>query len=253
MGRAVHSISRDGDLDAFESFARWFIDFNERNDFPWMLAGASWLGLTIFWRGDWEAARAHVAQSVDFQRQMRYPHTAWSVWSNAVMVAAYTGDGDVAAPLDERAPELPRPGQRNSSGAWGLAFKTIEAAALIGQRQRAASLYPLVLEALDTSTVADFQSIDLLEKAAGTAAGAAGEWDVAEEHFCTALRQAEELPHLIAQPEVRRWYARMLIDRDGSGDRDHARTLLGEAMTRYDERGMPKHVQMAVDLRAAIT
>ncbi len=48
-----------------------------------------------------------------------------------------------------------------------------------------------------------------------------------------------------AQPEVRRWYARMLIDRDGPGDRDKARELLTEAIAMYRKIGMPKHVEMA--------
>ena len=101
MARAVSALSRQGDLEAFERFARWFIDFSVRNDFPWKLAGASWLGLASFWRGGWDDARAHIARSLEFEQQMRHPRTAFSVWSNAVMVKAYTGDGDVGALLDE--------------------------------------------------------------------------------------------------------------------------------------------------------
>ncbi len=59
------------------------------------------------------------------------------------------------------------------------------------------------------------------------------------------MRQAHEIPIVIEQPEVRRWYARMLIDRDGSGDRDKARELLTEAVAMYRKIGMPKHVEMA--------
>ena len=44
---------------------------------------------------------------------------------------------------------------------------------------------------------------------------------------------------------MRRWYARMLIDRDGPGDRDKARELLTEAIAMYRKIGMPKHVEMA--------
>ena len=80
---------------------------------------------------------------------------------------------------------------------------------------------------------------------AGIAAAAAGQWEKAEEHYKTALRQAHELPHKIEQPEVRRWYARMLLDRDAPGDRDRARELLTEAIEMYRRIGMPKHVQMA--------
>jgi hypothetical protein len=66
-----------------------------------------------------------------------------------------------------------------------------------------------------------------------------------EEPYQTALRQAHELPVVVEQPEVRGWYARMLIDRDATGDRDKARELLTEAITMCQRIGMPKHVEMA--------
>jgi len=85
----------------------------------------------------------------------------------------------------------------------------------------------------------------LLETLAGIAAAAGGNWAKAEEHFQTALRRSEELPHVIEQPETRRWYARMLLDRSAPGDREHARQLLIEAIEMYRRIGMPKHVEMA--------
>jgi len=60
-----------------------------------------------------------------------------------------------------------------------------------------------------------------------------------------ALRQAHELPVVVEQPEVRRWYARMLIDRDRPGNRDKARDLPREAIAMYRRIGMPKHIEMA--------
>jgi hypothetical protein len=44
---------------------------------------------------------------------------------------------------------------------------------------------------------------------------------------------------------VRRWYARILIDRDSPGDRDKAHGLLNEAIVSYHKIGMPKHMEMA--------
>ena len=171
MARAMNRLSRQGDLDALEAFARWFIDFSVRSDFPWKMVGASWLGLASFWRGQRDVARSHVARSLEFERQMRHPQTAWSIWSNAVMVKAYTGDGDVGVLLDERASFLPQAGSRNSNGAWGLLLKTVEARVLLGQADAAASLYPLVLEALDTGTVTEFQTMELLQTGARDRSG----------------------------------------------------------------------------------
>ena len=63
-------------------------------------------------------------------------------------------------------------------------------------------------------------------------------WDDAEAHFEHALQQADEMPHRVEQPEVRRWCARMLLDRGDPGDRERARTLLTEARAAYEEIGM---------------
>ena len=40
---------------------------------------------------------------------------------------------------------------------------------------------------------------------------------------------------------MRRWYARMPIDRDACGDRNKARELLMEAVVMYRDTGMPAH------------
>jgi hypothetical protein len=85
---------------------------------------------------------------------------------------------------------------------------------------------------------------------AGIAAAAGALWVEAEEHLETALRQAHEIPVRIGQPEVRRRYAWMLIDRNGPSDRDKARTLLEETIEAYEEIGMPKHVEIAEELLA---
>jgi hypothetical protein len=61
-------------------------------------------------------------------------------------------------------------------------------------------------------------------------------------------RGAEALPHRPGQAHTRRFYAAMLLRRDGNGDRDRARRLLTEAEVLYREMGMPKHLAMAQPL-----
>src|SRR5947208_13973359 len=90
----------------------------------------------------------------------------------------------------------------------------------------------------------------LTDTLAGIAAGAGQNWTQAEEHFRSALRRTEELPHIIEQPEARRFYARMLLDRNAPGDREKARQLLEEALEMYRKIGMPKHIEMAEALLA---
>ena len=64
------------------------------------------------------------------------------------------------------------------------------------------------------------------------------------------LVQAPELPFVREQPEVRRWYARILIDRNGTGDREKARQLLDEAVASYRQIGMPGHVEVSPSSQA---
>jgi hypothetical protein len=140
---------------------------------------------------------------------------------------------------------LPRPGRPNTGGSWTVLFCAVEALAVLGEKAEAAKLYPLMLEGIKTGNF--FRAFDarLLDTLAGIAAGADENWGQAEEHFRTALRRTEELPHIIEQPEVRRFYARMLLDRNAPGDREKARQLLTEAIGMYQQLGMPKHMELA--------
>ncbi|TDI41755.1 MAG: hypothetical protein E2P02_14230 [Acidobacteria bacterium] len=88
------------------------------------------------------------------------------------------------------------------------------------------------------------------ETAAGIAAACGRYWDAAEAHFRIALRYAREFPHKLEEPQIRYWYAKMLIDRNASGDREKARELFSDAITGYRSIGMPLHLEMAKDLAA---
>jgi len=127
-------------------------------------------------------------------------------------------------------------------------FAQIEGFARLGESERAAALYPCVVEALAAGARIRSVSYGFIETVAGIAATAGGDWAKAEEHYQSALSEAQALPHRIEQPEVRRWYADMLLQRDATGDRDKARELLQEAIAKYQELGMPKHVEMAEEL-----
>ena len=140
---------------------------------------------------------------------------------------------------------LPRSGRANTGGSWTVLFCAVEALAVLGEKADAAKLYPMVLEGMETGNLFRGFDMKLLDTLAGISAGCGGKWAEAEEHFRTALRRAEELPHIIEQPEARRWYAWMLLERDAPGDREKARTLLTEAAEMYRRIGMPKHVEMA--------
>ena len=136
-------------------------------------------------------------------------------------------------------------GQANSLASWHLLMRVVEGLAVLGEGEQAAALYPVVLEALKLGAVSSWWAFPLIQRIAGIAAAAGGQWENAEEHYETALRQAHEIPHRLEQPEVRRWYAQMLLERDAPGDREKARRILEEAVAMFRELGMAKHLEMA--------
>ena len=149
---------------------------------------------------------------------------------------------------ETRAPALRRPdkGEACSVGASQFLLTTAAALAVAGETREAARLYLPVVALRETS-----QSLFLMggermvETILGMTAAAAGEWVKAEEHYKTAMKQADELPHRIEQPEARLWYGKMLLSRRAAGDREKAAGLLREALVMYQTMGMPRHVEMA--------
>jgi hypothetical protein len=105
-----------------------------------------------------------------------------------------------------------------------------------------------VVECQKTGSVTAVPDGRLLERVAAIAAAAGRQWEAAEEHFLDALRQADELPHRLEQAETRRFYARMLLERDGPGDRAEAAQMAAEAADLYRRMGMPRHFELAAGL-----
>jgi class 3 adenylate cyclase/tetratricopeptide (TPR) repeat protein len=235
-------------IDEFEKFTRGDLELCRTTGMPWISHSHTWLGLADFWRGSWDEALQHFQEALALEPP---GFSAGTDWAGLFLWKAYTGDGDAAlAMLEERRDGLPRPGRANTMGRWGMLYGVVEGLAVLGERDEAAKLYPQVLEAIDTGALVRWWTHGLNQTTAGIAAACGRQWEKAEEHYETALRQAHELPVVMEQPEVRRWYARMLIDRDGPGDRDKGGALLAEAIAMYREIGMPKHVEMAEALLA---
>jgi class 3 adenylate cyclase/tetratricopeptide (TPR) repeat protein len=242
-GRGLREFMLTGDIDRFEKFARGDLELVRGTSFPWISFSYTFFGLAHFWRG----RRQEMLESFQEAVRLEPPGpTAGVDWAYLFLGRAYAGDKDATlAMLDEQRDNLPRAGEANTCGAWTMLSGVVEGLAVLGEQGEAAKLYPLVLEAIDTGAVIRWLCDRLLQTVAGISAAAGGQWDKAEEHYETALRQAHELPAVIEQPEVRRWYARMLIDRDALGDRQRARRLLTEAIAMYRQIGMPNHQEMA--------
>jgi tetratricopeptide (TPR) repeat protein len=196
------------------------------------------MGVTLLWRGRWPEALECCREAV----RLEPPGVlAGFDWVGLLVVTAYLGDrARTLALLDARRDSLARLGQPNTLGAWSAVLGAVEALVLVGEADEAASLYPVVLESIKTGVITR------------GADGRLGRWEDAEEHYEAALRQAHEVPVVTEQPEVRRWYGRMLHDRNEAGDREKARTLLTEAIEMYQHIGMPKHVDMAEAMLAEV-
>jgi len=241
--RAFRELMLTGDIDAWQESARDGLELARSVGFGWVSNFHMWLGLGHFWRGQWEKALQDFQEAVKMEAAGFYAGAAWGYLS---LFKAYVGDANGALRiLEEKRENLLRPGQVNTMGAWSMLLAAVEGLAVLGEREEAAKLCPLVGGAIDTRALLIEFGVGLLQTVAGMAAAAGRQWEKAEAHYQTALRQAHELPFVIQQPEARRWYARMLIDRDAPGDREKARELLTEAIAMYRRIGMPKHIEMA--------
>jgi len=254
-----------GDIKRYEEFARGDLQLCRRIGTPVISDSYSYVGLAHVWRGRFQEA----VESFREAARLEPPgFLAGLEWGYFFLGKSYGGGRQEAlAMLGEKRGHLPRLGRANTWGAWTMLLAVVEGLAILGESREAGEIYPLVLAAIDTGAVVRWPTYGLLQTVAGMAAAAGGQWEKAEEHYETALRQAHALPVVIAQPEVRRWYARMLIDRARSehpeparpsdrrvegrpsrssgADLEKARQLLTEAIAMYRQIGMPKHQEMA--------
>ena len=230
------------DLDQRDVWVQRVVEICTEAHIPWVTIYETWAVLTSLWRGHWEEARDDAEEVAGREIPGVWTGPAWSA---RFLCECVLGHRDTAlALLDERRDLLPIAAQPNTIGAWTVLFGVVEGLAELGERDAAADLYPVVLDAIETGTLVDFDARRLLQTVAGIAAAAGGNWDAAETHYQTALRQAHEIPFRSEQPEVRRWYAQMLLDRNAPGARDTARMQLGEAVEMYRAIGMPRHLAL---------
>jgi tetratricopeptide (TPR) repeat protein len=200
------------------------------------------LNLVDFLRGNWASALQHAQASCQFEAETSSRGTGVGTFFRQM---AYVGDRAGAFRiLQEKRGWLPRSGQPNTMGSWSMLALVIEGLFILGEHSQAQELYPIARELVDTGAVALWPIFRFTHTVAGMAAAAAHQWGAAEDHFQTALQQAESVPHHLEQAEIRRFHAMMLIDRAAPGDRDEARRLLGQARETYTRIGMRRHSEI---------
>lgn len=245
-GRVLHEIIR-GDLDAVEAAAHSDLDQCRALGLPWAADSYAWLGLTAFWRGDWERADGL------FHRGLGEDPTgtlSGACWATTFLLRAQQDDHDGCLRMRRTGPgRFPTGDGMAGLGSWTSLLAATEGLALLGRADDAARYYPQVLRAIDAGNVLRGYDNRLVESVAGLAAEAAGDPDRADDHFRRALRQAETMPHRLEQPETRRLYAWTLVRRGGLADRALAVDLLDEAVQGYRAVGMPRHEELVRALR----
>jgi eukaryotic-like serine/threonine-protein kinase len=197
------------------------------------------LGTVKFLRGSWRDALkdAETAWSTETRHHVQSLNVAMRFRAKA-----YSGDRAGALKLlDERREMLARSGRTNSYGAWALLMAAIEGLYVLGEGEKAATLYPLARELIDTDTTWVWIVSRFPQTIGGIAAAAAHSWDTAEEHFQIAMMQAESFPNIVEQADIRRFRAMMLVTRAAPSDRERARALLNHALRSYQRIGMPGH------------
>ncbi len=241
--------SRECDLTRLDEWFRRDLEIVRTANLPWINSCYAQLALVRFLRGDWEAALPHSEHSCAAE----FPN-AFDGWGGGMLLRqrAYTGDlagaRSLFAQKKDRLPHLDRP---SPIGGWGLLMLAVEALFVIGEREQAAELYPLARQAAQTGVICLEVISRFPQTVAGLAAAAGKQWDKAEEHFQIAMKQAVEFPHRLEEMEIRRFYGQMLIERNGTGDRDQAGAMLTGAIEGYSQIGMPRHARIAQELLKA--
>ena len=116
----------------------------------------------------------------------------------------------------------------------------------LGERARAAALYPYFEEAKRIGVVGD--AAGLTETGAAIAAAAGEHWDDAERHFEQALQAANEIPHVPEQADIRYWHAWMFVTRHAAGDEARARVLLEDALPMFERTGRKRRKRESEEL-----
>jgi tetratricopeptide (TPR) repeat protein len=246
IARAWVECGKAPDLDQLETVLQQALQSDPQGPFFWDVFSEVQLSMVDFLRGNWTSALFHAHAACRLEGENSFQGIGAGTLFRQL---AYAGDrGGALALLHEKRAWLPRSGRPNTIGSWWMFALMIEGLVILGEHARARELYPLARELVETGAVALWPIFRFSQTVAGIAAAAAGQWEAAEEHFQTALHQAEAVPHRLEQAEIRRFHALMLMDRATPGDRERAGGLLRQARETYEQIDMRAHGEITQTL-----
>lgn len=204
------------------------------------------LALLELWRWRYDQAVEYAQLAVKTQGEEAIPISARPTLA---LVLAYAGDREALTEIDRI--DLPTLGAVNDLGRITALLMVTEALALLSEDERVAALYPLMAEPIGCMKLGCFGAL-MPQTAAGISAAAGRNWDAATSHFEEARTIADAAPHMLERPQICYWYAKMLLNRGATGDREKASNLLNEAKSEFAAIGMPRHLDLVEKLQATI-
>ncbi len=241
--RATYALTQGDFKKSREGFKECEKIFREAG-FPWFTLCLSLDGWIAMLEGDFKRARKKHEEAVQFKLSGPFTGLEEACYLRFLVFA---GDEKARSLMEELESQLPNLEKKSGIGSWILLSSMVESAITLGFNEKAAKLLPLIEQKLAEGMVAT-HPFELTERIAGMAATAGGLWEDAEKHFQNALRQAKEIPHLPEQGEVRRWYAKMLNDRNAPEDAERSKVLLSEAQEIFQKIGMLKHQEIVENM-----
>jgi len=141
---------------------------------------------------------------------------------------------------------------RTSNESSGMVLHHLaEATAALSDTAVAKGLYDLVLPySGQLLTFLSLAVVGAADRAIGQLATVLGRYDEAEDRYEAALTLEANFGARALVPRTQYWYARMLAERDDTGDRTRAKALLDECVTTTAELGMSILERQARELLA---
>jgi class 3 adenylate cyclase/tetratricopeptide (TPR) repeat protein len=237
---------RGGDLQHAVELAHRHRDSMARSGYLWAFDAYPFSAHADFCAGSWEDALRDTRLGEEHEVPCAFAGIPSAM---RAMVSAYTGCAeDVHDILNTRGSELPGENLVATVGGWALATALIEALFVSRAYDAAAALRAAPVELLRRGCVVNWAAMSTTQSSAALAAAAAGEWDAAEEHFQSALRDAERLQYRPLIADAGRLHATALIERGPKSRAGDAHTMLATALGEYQRMAMTRHAELTKDL-----
>jgi tetratricopeptide (TPR) repeat protein len=225
-----------GNLRATSDALRISAEAFNAGGFPWGEFNAGYDAVVLLLGGNDEQAREALDKvGASFIEGIVFTGTQHGYWLSG---EAQLGDTDVMEQYLRLKHHLPEPNAEIAAGEVGFLKGAIEALVIAGENEEAARLYPLIDALIERDLGHCEFTFGIHDRFAGMAAAAAQDWDNAERHYRRAQKLADSQPHRVDKARVRFWYARMLLERNGTGDRNLAKKFLAEARELGNEMGL---------------